>query len=140
MAIIFDSENIELPQIDTKKVSNWIEAIASKYNKNVGDLSYLFCDDEQILEANKQYLQHDYYTDIITFDYSEEDTISGDILISIDTVKSNSEELETDFIEELHRVIIHGVLHLCGINDTSEGEEIEMRNEEDKALQMLHDI
>lgn len=137
MAIIFDSENVELPQIDVKKTSNWITTIATKYNRSIGDISYLFCDDEQILEANKQYLQHDYYTDIITFDYSEGDTISGDILISVDTVKSNAEEFNTIFIEELHRVIIHGILHLCGVDDLSEEDESKMRMAEDDALKLL---
>lgn len=140
MAITFESEDIEYPNIDSKTISTWIKAISSKYNKRVGDLSYLFCNDDKIIEVNRQYLQHDFYTDIITFDYSERDKISGDIFISLDTVKSNSKEFKTSFIEELHRVIIHGVLHLCGINDLSTEEEIEMRKAEDEALEKLNEL
>ena len=103
----------------------------------MGEIAYLFCDDEKILEINRTYLQHDFYTDIITFDYSEEDTISGDIFISIDTVRSNSQKYQTEFMEELHRVIIHGILHLCGVNDKSEEEETEMREAENSALTLL---
>lgn len=137
MTITFDSENIDFPEIDIEEVSSWIKKVAKEHNRIVGELSYLFCNDEQILEANNQYLQHDYYTDIITFDYSEEDKISGDILISLDTVKSNSEKFKTDYQEELYRVIIHGVLHLCGINDITESEAINMKEAEDTALRQL---
>lgn len=137
MTITFDSENIDFPEIDIEKVSSWIKNVAKEHNRVVGELSYLFCNDEQILEANNLYLQHDYYTDIITFDYSEEDKISGDILISLDTVKSNSEKFKTDYKEELYRVIIHGVLHLCGINDITESEAINMKKSEDIALSQL---
>ena len=137
MTITFDSENIDFPEIDIEKVSSWIKNVAKEHNRVVGELSYLFCNDEQILEANNLYLQHDYYTDIITFDYSEEDKISGDILISLDTVKSNSEKFKTDYKEELYRVIIHGVLHLCGINDITESEAINMKKSEAIALSQL---
>ena len=97
-------------------------------------MGYIFCSDEKILEVNRQYLQHDYYTDIITFDYSEGDRISGDIFISIDTVRSNAEKYGTNFDDELHRVIIHGILHLCGLKDKSEADSKKMRKAEDKAL------
>lgn len=137
MEMIFQSEGVEHPQIDEKKLSNWIESVAKKYNKETGDISYLFCDDEKILEVNQEYLNHDFYTDIITFDYSEGKIISGDIIISLQTVKSNSQMYKTDFTEELHRVIIHGILHLSGLNDLTEEDEIAMREAENSALEML---
>ncbi len=135
--MIFQSEGVEHPQIDEKKLSNWIESVAKKYNKETGDISYLFCDDEKILEVNQEYLNHDFYTDIITFDYSEGKIISGDIIISLQTVESNSQMYKTDFTEELHRVIIHGILHLSGLNDLTEEDEIAMREAENSALEML---
>ena len=137
MEISFQSEGVEHPQIDEQKIANWIESVAKTYNKEIGEISYLFCDDEKILEVNQEYLNHDFYTDIITFDYSEENTISGDIIISLQTVESNSQMYKTDFLEELHRVIIHGILHLSGLNDESEEEEKAMRDAEDSALGML---
>ena len=137
MAITFQAEGIGLPKIKKRETANWINTVAKIYNRKVGEIAYLFCDDEKILEINRTYLQHDFYTDIITFDYSEEDTISGDIFISIDTVRSNSQKYQTEFMEELHRVIIHGILHLCGVNDKSEEEETEMREAENSALTLL---
>lgn len=107
------------------------------YGKRTGDISYIFCSDEKILEVNKQYLQHDYYTDIISFDYTEGTKISGDLFISLDTVKSNSENFGTDYTEELHRIIIHGILHLCGINDKGPGEREIMTQKENEALALL---
>ncbi len=138
MPITFHSDEIEFPNIDRGKVSEWIKKVASKYNKKIGELSYLFCNDEKILEVNLQYLQHDFYTDIITFDYSENDKISGDIYISLDTVKTNSQLFNTEFSNELHRVIIHGVLHLCGVNDLTDEQEMEMRAAEEEALILLN--
>ena len=137
MAIDFQAEGIALPKIKKRTLSKWIENVAEKYEKKVGEISYLFCDDEKILEVNREYLNHDFYTDIITFDYCEEDTISGDIIISLQTVESNSQMYKTDFLQELHRVIIHGILHLCGLNDASDEEEKAMRLAEDSALEML---
>ena len=137
MAITFHAEGIGIPKIKKRETANWIKTVAKNYNRKVGEIAYLFCDDEKILEINRTYLQHDFYTDIITFDYSEEDTISGDIFISIDTVRSNSQKYHTDLEEELHRVIIHGILHLCGVNDKSEEEETEMREAENSALTLL---
>lgn len=126
-----------MPSIKKREVTNWIKTVASGYGKSVGDIAYIFCSDEKILEVNNQYLQHDYYTDIITFDYSEGNTISGDIFISLDTVKSNSEQFETDYKNELHRIIIHGVLHLCGINDKAPRERERMTECENVALKLL---
>ena len=137
MEITFQSEGVEHPQIDEEKIANWIESVAKTYNKETGEISYLFCDDNKILEVNQEYLNHDFYTDIITFDYSQENTISGDIIISLQTVESNSQMYKTDFLEELHRVIIHGILHLSGLKDESEEEEKAMRNAENSALKRL---
>ncbi|MDR2949436.1 MAG: rRNA maturation RNase YbeY [Prevotella sp.] len=137
MAILYQAEEVKLPSIKKRETSNWIKSVAASYNKKVGDIAFIFCSDKKILEVNNQYLQHDYYTDIITFDYSENDTISGDIFISLDTVKSNSEQFKTLYNEELHRIIIHGILHLCGINDKGPGEREHMTECENKALKML---
>jgi len=135
--ITFQSENIAFPNIKRNETKRWIKKIASEYGKKIGDIHYIFCDDEKILDINNQYLAHDYYTDIITFDYSEKEVISGDMFISLDTVRSNSEKFGTAYEEELYRVIIHGVLHLCGVNDVSEEEAKEMREAEDRALAQL---
>ncbi|NDW10845.1 rRNA maturation RNase YbeY [Dysgonomonas sp. 520] len=137
MAILFQNEEVKLPPIKRRIISQWIKQTAASYNKAVGDVAYIFCSDEKILQINREYLQHDYYTDIITFDYSEDNIISGDIFISLDTVKSNSEQFGTDFIDELHRIIIHGILHLCGINDKSPEERKHMTQCEDEALKNL---
>ncbi len=134
MAIIYQSEDIPFPKIKRRDTSNWIKSVASSYNRKAGDIAYIFCSDEKILEINKQYLNHDYYTDIITFDYSENNTISGDLFISLDTVKSNAEKFGTSYEEELYRVIIHGILHLCGFKDKSPKEEKLMREKEKEAL------
>jgi len=136
--ITFQTENIEMPAIDQAKVRDWIKEVAATYQKKVGEIAYFFCDDEKILEVNRQYLQHDYYTDIITFDYCEGNKLSGDLFISLDTVRSNSELFGTDYNTELHRVIIHGVLHLCGINDKGPGEREIMEAAENRALELLH--
>ncbi len=139
MAIRFQSENVPFPgAIKKRETANWIKTIVANYGKKVGELSYLFCDDRKILEMNRHYLQHDYFTDIITFDYSEENTIAGDIIISLETVGSNSQKYQTPFEEELRRVIIHGVLHLCGLRDKNRKEQKEMREAEDKALFLLN--
>ena len=126
-----------MPAFPKRKISAWIKQVAEKHNKRVGDISYIFCPDEKILEVNRQYLQHDYYTDIITFDYSDEDIISGDLFISLDTVRTNSEELGVSYESELYRVIIHGILHLCGINDKAPGERAVMEQNENDALELL---
>ena len=137
MAISFQADNVKLPVIKKREISKWIKTVALKYGKTTDEISYIFCDDEKILEINKEYLKHDYYTDIITFDYSEGEKISGDIFISIDTVKSNSQMYTTDYQDDLYRVIIHGVLHLCGLDDSSEADQTIMREAEDNALKLL---
>lgn len=123
-----------MPPIRRRDTAAWIKAVAKGYGKRVGEIGYMFVDDNRILEANRQYLGHDYYTDIITFDYDEGDTISGDIMISLDTVRSNALQMGKDYREELYRVIIHGILHLCGINDKAPGEREIMEAAEDRAL------
>lgn len=137
MAIIYHTDSIKSPQIKKRIVTNWIKSVAKQHNKTIGDINYIFCDDDKILEINRQYLKHDYFTDIITFDYTEKNKIAGDIFISLDTVKSNSEKFNTSYPEELHRTIIHGVLHLCGIDDKGPGEREIMEEHENKALKLL---
>lgn len=140
MAVSFYTEGIDLPAINKTTIRNWVKQVAELHGKRVGGISYIFCNDEKILEVNVQYLQHDYYTDIITFDYTEGDKISGDLFISLDTVKTNAEQFGQDYNIELHRVIIHGILHLCGINDKGPGEREIMEAEENKALGLLEAI
>lgn len=134
--ITYNAENVKFPKIKRRETTAWIKKVAASYGRKVGEIGYLFCDDEKILEVNREYLQHDYYTDIITFDYDEDDIISGDLVISLDTVKSNAELFHKNYDEELHRVIIHGILHLCGINDKGPGEREIMEAAENKALTM----
>lgn len=135
--ISFQCDGVVSPAIKRREISAWIKNVASVYGKKVGDIAYIFCNDDKILEVNREYLQHDYYTDIITFDYTEGNVVAGDIFISLDTVRSNSELLGVPYRQELHRVIIHGILHLCGIDDKGEGEREIMEKEENKALAML---
>lgn len=137
MAIIYQAEDVAFPKIKRRETTRWIKAVAEKYGKKAGDISYIFCSDEYILEINKQYLEHDYYTDIITFDYSEGKVISGDLFISLDTVRTNSQQFGTEYDNELKRVIIHGVLHLCGFQDKTPEEEKAMREYENQALAMI---
>ena len=132
--ITYQAENVRFPNIKKRETTAWIKAVAASYGKKVGEIGYLFCDDEKILEVNREYLGHDYYTDIITFDYCEDDVLNGDLVISLDTVRSNAELFGKDYDEELHRVIIHGILHLCGINDKGPGERELMEAAENRAL------
>ena len=134
--ISYNTVNVKMPAIRRRDTSAWVKAVAASYGKKVGEIAYIFVDDEEILRVNREYLQDDYYTDIITFDYTEGDTISGDLFISLDTVRTNAEQFDKPYEEELHRVIIHGILHLCGINDKGPGEREIMEAAEDKALAM----
>ena len=145
--ISYQTDGVKMPPIRRRDISAWIKAVAATYGKRVGDIGYIFCNDDKILEVNRQYLQHDYYTDIITFDYCDDelltgkkDTISGDLFISLDTVRTNAQQQGTTYEEELHRVIIHGILHLCGINDKRPGEREIMEAAENKALKLLNTI
>lgn len=135
--ITYHSENLPFPKIKRRETTAWIRRVAATYGKRVGDVGYLFCDDEHILQVNREYLGHDYYTDIITFDYCEDDVVNGDLVISLDTVRSNASLFGKDYEEELHRVIIHGILHLCGINDKGPGEREMMEAAENRALALL---
>ena len=136
--IELDGGEVGIPRfIDIKKTTEWLNEVAASYGKRIGNLNYLFCDDEEILRINRQFLGHDYYTDIITFDYSRGDRVGGDIFISVDTVKSNASDLNVDPRSEMFRVIVHGLLHLCGIDDKGPGEREIMEREENKALSML---
>ena len=134
MAVSFFNEGIAMPAIRRRDVSAWIRQVAQLHGKRLGTVSYKFVDDEGILACNRQYLGHDYYTDIITFDYSEGDKIAGDIVISLDTVRTNAEQFNQPYERELHRVIIHGILHLCGLNDKGPGEREIMEQNENEAL------
>ena len=134
--ITYQTVGVKMPSIKKRENNAWIKAVAACYGKKVGEVAYIFCSDERIIEVNNEYLQHNYYTDIITFDYSDEDTISGDIFISLDTVRSNAEQFEQEYEQELYRVVIHGILHLCGIDDKGPGEREIMENAENHALSM----
>lgn len=127
-------EGVEMPELDFAKIDRWIGMVAGEHGFAVGSLTYCFCNDEYILKTNREFLQHDYYTDIITFDYTRRGKIGGDMVISLDTVRTNAEGLGVSYGQELLRVIIHGVLHLCGINDKGPGEREIMEREENNAL------
>lgn len=132
--ITYNSENIAMPKLKKRETTAWIRAVAQTYGYKVGDIGYMFVNDEKILEVNRTYLNHDYYTDIITFDYCEDKVLHGDLVISLDTVRSNAELFNRPYEDELYRVIIHGILHLCGINDKGPGEREIMEAAENKAL------
>ena len=132
--IRFSSEKIDMPALDERKVNRWIRAVAAEYGFSIGNINYIFCSDERELEVNRQFLGHDYYTDVITFDYSTPSTLNGDIFISLDTVRSNAEMVGTSFEHELHRILIHGVLHLTGQGDKTPETKAEMTEKEEKAL------
>jgi metalloprotein, YbeY family len=132
--ITYNAEGVKLPKIRKRETTRWIKAVAATHNRKVGEIGYMFVNDEKILEVNNEYLGHDYYTDVITFDYCEGNILNGDIVISLDTVRSNAEKFGKTYEDELFRVIIHGVLHLCGINDKGPGEREIMEENENKAL------
>lgn len=140
MAISFSAQNIDFELEDKVKVKKWVSDIVQAQGKRVGQIGYLFCDDAYLIEANRTYLNHDTFTDIITFDYVEGDVVSGDIMISVERVKENASLFNASFDQELHRVIIHGVLHLLGQKDKSELEAAEMRNKEEAALVLWNTI
>lgn len=141
MKINWLTENVEFPAaIDKARVERWLEAVATAHGKIGGTLTYILTDDEGILRVNREFLQHDYYTDIITFDYSKRRMVSGDIYISLDTVRSNAETFSTEPDRELHRVLAHGLLHLCGINDKDPGEREIMEQHENDALTLLDNL
>ena len=138
--IQWTSQEVEMPDINQPLLEKWIREVAAIHNRIIGPLTYIFCNDPKILEVNKQFLNHDYLTDIITFDYTHGRRVSGDMFISLDTVRSNSELVGATYQSELHRVIIHGLLHLCGINDKGPGEREIMEANENQALDLLSSI
>ena len=138
--ITYQADGIEMPVIKHRETTAWIKAVAATYGRRVGEIGYMFVNDDKILEINNQYLGHDYYTDVITFDYDEGSVINGDIVISLDTVRTNAELFNKRYEDELKRVIIHGVLHLCGIDDKGPGEREVMEANENKALDMLRNM
>ena len=139
MAITYEAADISFPKIKRRETTRWIKQVIEHFNKKPGDITYIFCSDEEILRINKLYLNHDYYTDIITFDYSEKGRVSGDLFISLETVKTNSEKFKTKYEEELHRVMIHGILHLCGYEDKTPVKKKIMRAKEDETLKLFYE-
>ena len=137
--IQYIAEEVKSPALQKQKINRWIKETAAGYDKKVGEIAYVFCTDKKILEVNNQYLQHDYYTDIITFDYSEGSVISGDIFISLDTVKSNAQDFGVDFEHEILRILIHGILHLCGQDDKTPEQRKEMTGKENLALEKFNE-
>ncbi|MDR0833919.1 MAG: rRNA maturation RNase YbeY [Candidatus Symbiothrix sp.] len=136
MAIIYNAVEVKIPKFKHKEMNLWIQEVAKSYQKKIGEISYIFCSDKEILRMNKVYLAHDYYTDIITFDYSKEDIISADMFISLETVCSNAKKYCTEEDEELRRVMIHGILHLCGFKDKKPEDAVIMRANENAALKL----
>lgn len=134
--ITFQVDGVVMPMIDEARVCRWLGVVAAAHSRELGNVNYCFCGDEEILRANREFLGHDYYTDVITFDYSSPKRVSGDVLISLDTVRTNAEAAGEGYDRELLRVIVHGVLHLCGIDDKGPGEREIMESHEDEALGM----
>lgn len=132
--IRFTTDDTEMPALDERKIGKWIRSVAAEYGFSVGNINYIFCSDERELEVNRQFLGHDYYTDVITFDYSTPTTLNGDIFISLDTVRSNAEMVSTTFDHELLRILIHGVLHLTGQGDKTPETKAQMTQKEESAL------
>jgi len=119
-------------------ISNWISNVIKSENKKVGEINYIFCDDEYLLQINQEHLQHDFYTDIISFDYTVGNEINGDVFVSVERVKDNALDFNVSFEEELKRVLVHGVLHYCGYKDKSEADVLLMRSKEDEKIAMFH--
>lgn len=136
----WENDTVAMPELDYPRVEQWLAAVAADHGKHIGRLGYSYCDDEKILEVNRQFLGHDYYTDIITFDYTRGDRVSGDMVISIDTVASNAQQVGATYERELLRVTVHGLLHLCGIDDKGPGEREVMEAHEDRALAMWDEM
>lgn len=140
MAIFFSNEHVDFDLPESEKVKKWTTHVVRARGKRVGEVNYIFCDDAYLIEVNRTYLDHDTYTDIITFDYVAGNIVSGDIFISIERVRENARLFDTSFEHELHRVLIHGILHLLGQGDKSETEAKEMRNLEEECLKIWNTI
>jgi len=132
--IAFFNENVEFQLLNSKQIKNWISIVIKRHKKKVGDINFIFCSDKYLLQINIDYLKHNYFTDIITFNYNESHYISSDIFISIDTVMYNAKEYNVPFEHELKRVMVHGILHLLGFDDKTSSQQIEMSQKEDEAL------
>ena len=139
MSIQYFNEDVAFPKIRKRVTTRWIKQVIFIEGKKVGGISFIFCSDEYLLDVNRRYLNHDYYTDIITFDYVEEKVINGDIFISVDRVKENAHEFETNFNSEMHRILIHGVLHLLGYKDKAKKDKLLMTEKEDFYLKLFND-
>jgi probable rRNA maturation factor len=139
MSIQYFNEDIAFPKVKKRITSNWIKQVIALEEKRVGDISFIFCSDEYLLDVNRKYLNHDYFTDIITFDNVEGKKINGDIFISVDRVKENSIDFETSFDNEIHRILIHGVLHLLGYKDKAKKDKNLMTEKEDLYLKLFND-
>lgn len=137
--IQFFFESIEPTPID-QAIEHWLKQVIVNEHKKVGDINYILCDDDYLLKINQDYLQHDYYTDIITFDYVKGSTINGDIFVSLSRISDNASTLSKSYDEEFRRVLVHGILHLCGYKDKTEQEASEMRNKEDEYLNLWNTL
>ena len=137
MLITYDSCETSIPAIDQERISNWVNRVVVTNGFKIGEINYYFCSDNYLLEMNREHLNHDYFTDIITFDYTVSDVISGDLFISIDTVADNAKEYNCEYLQELYRVMIHGVLHLLGIDDKTDADQEIMTQKEDESLALL---
>lgn len=135
--ITYNVVNVAMPAIDQSIVTDWVNRVAASYGKRTGEINFIFVDDEEILRLNREFVHHDYYTDHIGFDYCHGDVLAGDIFIGIETVRSNAHLLKVEYATELHRVIIHGVLHLVGIEDKTPEQRAVMEDAENKALGIL---
>lgn len=140
MVEVFLEDISEVPGVNPEFLFAWYTHVCESEKKVLGDITLIFCSDDYLLELNREHLEHDYYTDIITFDYSSGDVVSGDLFISVHRVKDNAYDLKVDFFDELCRVCVHGLLHLCGYKDKSEADELLMRQKEDQmlGLRMFH--
>lgn len=139
--ILFFNEQCDIPAFFSKEETiKWLVVVAKNYSCKIGTISFIFCNDDYILDLNRKYLSHDYYTDVITFDYRKENILSGDVFISLDTVRSNAEDFNTTFDCELNRVIVHSVLHLIGFKDKSEEDAMIMRENENRCLELLKTV
>tara|TARA_R110002049_G_scaffold66849_1_gene174210 strand:- start:348 stop:779 length:432 start_codon:yes stop_codon:yes gene_type:complete len=132
--IDFNFIDVEIPDFNSEFFCLWLSGIATNHGKEIGELTYIFCADEYLLDMNKSYLNHDYYTDIITFNYNEENSLSGDLFISYDRVVDNAKDLGVNVDDELSRVVVHGLLHLIGFDDKTDEDQERMTEEENKSL------